>query len=32
MQVLAPWTGVTSLRKEMDRLFGRFFVAYDHLQ
>ena len=25
MQALAPWTGLTSLRKEMDHLFDRFF-------
>lgn len=24
MRALAPWTGMTSLRKEMDRLFDRF--------
>lgn len=25
MGMLAPWTGLTSFRKEMDRLFDRFF-------
>jgi HSP20 family molecular chaperone IbpA len=25
MRALAPWTGMTSLRREMDRLFDRFF-------
>ncbi|MBI4637920.1 MAG: Hsp20/alpha crystallin family protein [Candidatus Rokubacteria bacterium] len=25
MRALAPWTGMTSLRQEMDRLFERFF-------
>ena len=25
MRALMPWTGTTSLRKEMDRLFDRFF-------
>lgn len=25
MQALIPWTGLTPLRKEMDRLFERFF-------
>ncbi len=24
MRALAPWTGMTSFRKEMDRLFDRF--------
>jgi HSP20 family protein len=26
---LTPWTGLTSLRQEMDRLFDRFFVPGD---
>jgi HSP20 family protein len=25
MRALAPWTGMTGLRREMDRLFDRFF-------
>ncbi len=25
MQVLTPWTGLTTLKKEMDRLFDRFW-------
>ena len=32
MQALAPWTGLTSLRKEMDHLFDRFFdLKWDEL-
>ena len=27
MRALMPWTGTTSLRKEMDRLFDRFFES-----
>jgi len=32
MQALAPWTGLTSIRKEMDRVFDRFFdLKWDEL-
>lgn len=29
MRALAPWTGIASLRQEMDRLFERFFEPAD---